>query len=365
MQTCNSGRCRPVVELRDRAVACSGPPAPAERRSRSHRQSGLHPVSAERAGRRRDELPRLRRLGAVLDALEAGGGIAVHAAAAIRLLGADRLPPQRDPDAALGGSCGWRRANSGCAIPRPGRASSRCPRRRRKSSRESRESRRIHGSCRGAGRARTLSGIFLQWRRARSLAGLDSVRLHDLRHTASPAARWRSARACRRSPACSATRTCRPPRATPTHRALRPPRARYRKGGGRQGPRRYRRGHLAGRETRAGNVLPPLPPRPGPGDGARGAVRACGGKSRRGHWRGHSAALIWRHRPVRRGGARPAFGQDRTKPSIAAAGRFDNYRHCAILVGTLAAQSTVRGLSTEASSGSKQESLDKCLFTES
>ena len=28
-----------------------------------------------------------------------------------------------------------------------------------------------------------LSGIFLQWRRARGLAGPDDVRLHDLRHS--------------------------------------------------------------------------------------------------------------------------------------------------------------------------------------
>ena len=27
-----------------------------------------------------------------------------------------------------------------------------------------------------------ISGIFLQWRRARGLTGLDEVRLHDLRH---------------------------------------------------------------------------------------------------------------------------------------------------------------------------------------
>ncbi len=31
--------------------------------------------------------------------------------------------------------------------------------------------------------AEPLSGIFQQWRRARSLAGLDDVRLHDFRHS--------------------------------------------------------------------------------------------------------------------------------------------------------------------------------------
>ena len=35
----------------------------------------------------------------------------------------------------------------------------------------------------GRGTGAPLSGIFLQWRRARSLAGLDDVRLHDLRHS--------------------------------------------------------------------------------------------------------------------------------------------------------------------------------------
>ena len=75
------------------------------------------------------------------------------------------------------------RPSSGCAIRRPGPGRCRCPRRRRGSSPECPGSRAIRGSCRGASRALPISGIFLQWRRARGLAGLDEVRLHDLRHS--------------------------------------------------------------------------------------------------------------------------------------------------------------------------------------
>ena len=42
-----------------------------------------------------------------------------------------------------------------------------------------------------------LSSIFEPWRRVRARAGLDDVRIHDLRHSATRAARSRWARACR------------------------------------------------------------------------------------------------------------------------------------------------------------------------
>ena len=40
------------------------------------------------------------------------------------------------------------------------------------------------------------------WQRLRARAGLEDVRLHDCRHSASPRGRWRSARGCRRSAGC-------------------------------------------------------------------------------------------------------------------------------------------------------------------
>ena len=121
-----------------------------------------------------------RRLGRALDALEASGGISVHAAAAIRLLnltGCRRgeILTLRWEDVRLEeGELRLRDAKTGPRIvplcPAAAKILAGVP--------------RIPGNpwvVPGRGTGPPLSGISLQWRRARSLAGLDDVRLHDLR----------------------------------------------------------------------------------------------------------------------------------------------------------------------------------------
>ena len=123
-----------------------------------------------------------RRLGRALDRLEAGGGIPVHAAAAIRLLmltGCRRneILTLRWEDVRLdAGELRLRDSKTGPRIvpisPAAAKILAGVP--------------RIPGNpwvVPGRNAGAPLSGIFLQWRRARSLAGLDDVRLHDLRHS--------------------------------------------------------------------------------------------------------------------------------------------------------------------------------------
>ena len=123
-----------------------------------------------------------RRLGAALDALEAGGGISVHAAAAIRLLALtgcrrNEILTLRWEDVRLdAGELRLRDTKTGPRIvpisPAAAKILGELP--------------RIPGNpwvVPGRKPGAPLSGIFLQWRRARGLAGLDEVRLHDLRHS--------------------------------------------------------------------------------------------------------------------------------------------------------------------------------------
>ena len=110
--------------------------------------------------------------------------------------GAHRLPPQRDPDAALGGrAAGCRRAPAARFEDRqPGRASCRSPRRRRKSLANCRKSRGIRGSCRGARRARRYRGSSCNGAAPAASPGPTTSGC-TTSGTASPRARWRSARA--------------------------------------------------------------------------------------------------------------------------------------------------------------------------
>ena len=123
-----------------------------------------------------------RRLGAALDGLEAEGGISVHAAAAIRLLmltGCRRneILTLRWPDVRLEAmELRLSDSKTGPRVvplsPAAARVLAQIP--------------RIPGNpwvVPGRNPGAPLSGIFLQWRRARSRAGLDDVRLHDLRHS--------------------------------------------------------------------------------------------------------------------------------------------------------------------------------------
>ena len=119
----------------------------------------------------------------------------------------------------------------------------------------------------GRGTGAPLSGIFLQWRRARTLAGLDSVRLHDLRHSLARRALALGeslptiARLLGHAHVQTTARYAHLARDTVKEEAARVPAdiGGDILPGGKPGPA----------------VLPPLPPRPGPGDGARGGVRAC------------------------------------------------------------------------------------------
>ena len=126
--------------------------------------------------------PEFRRLGAALDALEAGGGITVHAAAAIRLLALtgcrrNEILTLRWDDVRLdAGELRLRDSKTGPRTvpisPAAAKILGELP--------------RIPGNpwvVPGRKPGAPLSGIFLQWRRARGLAGLDDVRLHDLRHS--------------------------------------------------------------------------------------------------------------------------------------------------------------------------------------
>ena len=101
--------------------------------------------------------PEFRRLGAALDALEAGGGISVHAAAAIRLLALtgcrrNEILTLRWDDVRL--DAGELRLRDSKTGPRTVPIS----RRRRRSLANCRESRGIRGSCRAASRARRYRG---------------------------------------------------------------------------------------------------------------------------------------------------------------------------------------------------------------
>ena len=163
--------------------------------------------------------PEFRRLGAALDALEAGGGISVHAAAAIRLLALTgcrrneiltlrwdrraarcrRAPAARFED----------RAEDGADLPGGGE----------NPWRTAEKSRGIRGSCRAASRARRYRASSCNGAAREAWPGSTTSGC-TTSATPSPAARWRSARACRRSPGCSAMPGCRPHRATPISRAI-------------------------------------------------------------------------------------------------------------------------------------------------
>ena len=126
--------------------------------------------------------PEFRRLGAALDGLEAGGGISVAAAAAIRLLALtgcrrNEILTLRWEDVRLDASeLRLRDSKTGPRTvplsPAAAKILAELP--------------RTPGNpwvAPGRKPGAPLSGIFLQWRRARTLAGLDDVRLHDLRHS--------------------------------------------------------------------------------------------------------------------------------------------------------------------------------------
>ena len=151
---------------------------------------------------------------------------------------AHRLPPERDPHAALG-RCGPHRRRvspprrqdghpHGAADTHGGGGAGRHPRRPHNPW-------VIVGKQPGA----HLPTITAEWYRLRARAGLDDVRIHDLRHSyASPRARRR------REPLHD--RQALGPCRHPEHRPLRPPRARDREGVRRQGRRQHRRRHRAG-----------------------------------------------------------------------------------------------------------------------
>ena len=85
-----------------------------------------------------------------------------------------------------------------------------------------------------------LSSLFEPWRKVRARAGLDDVRLHDLRHS------FASARAgARREPA--GDRQAPRPRPDPDHRPLHAPHTRRRQRRRNKSGRRNRRGHSADR----------------------------------------------------------------------------------------------------------------------
>ncbi len=123
-----------------------------------------------------------RRLGAALDGLEAGGGLAAGAAAAIRLLaltGCRRneiLRLRWDEVRADAMELALRDTKTGPRTvplsPEAAAILARLPR-------VAKNPYVVPGRKTGA----PLSGIFLQWRRVRGQAGLDDVRLHDLRHS--------------------------------------------------------------------------------------------------------------------------------------------------------------------------------------
>jgi len=123
-----------------------------------------------------------RRLGAALDGLEAGGGLAAGAAAAIRLLaltGCRRneiLRLRWDEVRADAMELALRDTKTGPRTvplsPEAAAILARLPR-------IAQNPYVVPGRKTGA----PLSGIFLQWRLVRGQAGLDDVRLHDLRHS--------------------------------------------------------------------------------------------------------------------------------------------------------------------------------------
>ncbi len=123
-----------------------------------------------------------RRLGAALDGLEAGGGLAAGAAAAIRLLaltGCRRneiLRLRWDEVRIEAMELALRDTKTGPRTvplsPEAAAILARLPR-------VAQNPYVVPGRKTGA----PLSGIFLQWRLVRGQAGLDDVRLHDLRHS--------------------------------------------------------------------------------------------------------------------------------------------------------------------------------------
>ena len=123
-----------------------------------------------------------RRLGAALESLEQDGGIGAHAAAAIRLLaltGCRRneiLHLRWDEVDLAAMELRLRDTKTGPRTvplsPEAAAILARLPR-------VAHNPYVVPGQKRGA----PLSGIFLQWRRVRARAGLDDVRLHDLRHS--------------------------------------------------------------------------------------------------------------------------------------------------------------------------------------
>ena len=142
---------------------------------------GLRKYRARRRERFLTE-PEFRRLGEALDALEAERAIAPQAAAAIRLLALtgcrrNEILTLRWEDVRLGESeLRLRDSKTGPRTvplsPAAARVLAEMP--------------RIPGNpwvVPGAGPGAPISGIFPQWRRARERAGLDDLRLHDLRHS--------------------------------------------------------------------------------------------------------------------------------------------------------------------------------------
>ena len=96
------------------------------------------------------------------------------------------------------------------------------------------------GHRRQAARCTHLPTITAEWYRLRARAGLDDVRIHDLRHS------YASSRALAAGESLSMIGKLLGPCRHPEHRPLRPPRARDREGLCRQGRRQHRRRHRAG-----------------------------------------------------------------------------------------------------------------------
>ena len=149
-----------------------------------HQVARIRPVRAKYKERSRERFlseDEFRRLGGVLGEVEAEGGISPSAVAAIRLLMLTGC--RRGEIVSLRWETWtWRRASYGCATQRRGRGRSHCHRLRCECCRQS--------STRGypMGHFRSQAGnapwnLNTSWLVVRARAGLEDVRLHDLRHS--------------------------------------------------------------------------------------------------------------------------------------------------------------------------------------
>ena len=210
-----------------------------------------------------------RRLGETLDAMEAEGRLPVHAAAALRLLtltGCRRgeIVDLRWDDVHLEkNEIRLRDSKTGPRTvplsPAAARVFADLP--------------RVPGNpwvIAGRKPGARLAHITYYWYRVRDRAGLEDVRLHDLRHSFASRCAGAGRDAADDRPDAGAHQD-------PDHRALRPPRAGF--GQGLRGPRRrqHRRRHPAARDARQAAAVTPLSGMRRAGDG----IPACQPSSRR------------------------------------------------------------------------------------